>query len=195
MPERKLSNVNGAFCFLDDIGFALCAMKTPCTASVFLFAFLSPSFGASITVADPSTTLPGVAVETLSLLLDAGLPLKNIGNARFSLEAKNFHCDQYARGALDASDPVAGIPTIKCRIESENRKDTHTGRPFAEGRAMDDLLQKIQDSNVRGYVHFSDCAMGGYCGTFVKSIICTIDSTIQNYTNGGRWSCTFVDGQ
>jgi hypothetical protein len=34
----------------------------------------------------------------------------------------------------------------------------------------------------------------GYCGTFAKSIACTIDTNIQNFSNGGRWSCTFVDG-
>ena len=54
-------------------------------------------------------------------------------------------------------------------------------------------LQTIQDSSAAGGTVFTDCAMG-YCGTFAKSITCTIDTTIQNFSNGGRWSCTFVDG-
>jgi hypothetical protein len=35
----------------------------------------------------------------------------------------------------------------------------------------------------------------GYCGTFAKSIKCTIDTKIDNFSNGGRWSCVFTDGQ
>jgi hypothetical protein len=37
--------------------------------------------------------------------------------------------------------------------------------------------------------------VGGYCGTFARSISCTIDTTIDNLNNGGRWICTFTDGQ
>ncbi len=170
-------------------------MKTLSAASVYMLAFISPGFGASVTIPDRSTALPGVAAATLSLLVDAGSTIKNMGIGNFMVEAKNFHCDQYSRGPFDASDPLAGLPTIKCRIEAANLKDTHTGRPFAEGRAMSDLLQKIQDSGANGNVQFGDCAMGGYCGTFVKSITCTINTAIQDFNSGGRWACTFVDGQ
>jgi hypothetical protein len=31
----------------------------------------------------------------------------------------------------------------------------------------------------------------GYCGTFAKPIKCTIDTKIDNFSNGGRWSCDF----
>jgi hypothetical protein len=171
------------------------SMKTLRVASVYMLAFISPAFGASVTVLDTSTTLPGAAAATLALLIDAGSTIKNIGNGSFIVEVKNFHCDQYSRGPFDASDPLAGLSTIKCRIEAINLKDTHTGRPFADSRAMSDLLQRIQDSSVNGAVQFSDCAMGGYCGTFVKSITCTINTAIQNFSNDGRWTCTFVDGQ
>jgi hypothetical protein len=47
----------------------------------------------------------------------------------------------------------------------------------------------VQDA---GGVSFSDCAMG-YCGTFANSIKCTIDTTVDNFTDG-RWSCVFTDG-
>jgi hypothetical protein len=33
------------------------------------------------------------------------------------------------------------------------------------------------------------------CGVFAKSITCTIDTNIQNFGTGGRWSCAYVDGQ
>jgi hypothetical protein len=171
------------------------SMKTLRIASVYTLAFISPSFGASVTVPDTSTALPGVAAATLALLVDTGSTIQKIGSSNFIVEVKNFHCDQYSRGSFDASDRLAGLSTIKCRIEARNLKDTHTGRPFVDSRSMNDLLQRIQDTSVNGKVHFSDCAMGGYCGTFVKSITCTINTAIQNFNNGGRWTCTFVDGQ
>jgi hypothetical protein len=170
-------------------------MRTLRMASIFVLAFVSPSFGASVTVADTSTALPGVAAATLSLLVDAGATIKDIGSDKFIVEVKNFHCDQYSRAAFDASDRFAGLATIKCRTDARNLKDTDTGRPFAESRALNDLLQKIQDSSAHGEVHFSDCAMGGYCGTFAKSITCTINTAIPNFNKGGRWVCVFVDGQ
>jgi hypothetical protein len=90
----------------------------------------------------------------------------------------------------------AGLPTLKCRINSQNKRDASGGQPFAEGRAMVDLLQKVQDSKAGASPGpaFTDCAMG-YCGTFAKSIKCTIDTKIDNYSNGGRWSCDSADGQ
>lgn len=169
-------------------------MKTLHVASVYMLAFMSPSFGASVTVPDTSTALPEVAAATLALLVDAGSTIKKTGNGNFVVEIKNFHCDQYSRGAFDASDPLAGLSTIQCRIEARNIKDTRTGRPFADSRAMNDLLRKIQDTSAIGNVSFSDCAMGGYCGTFAKSITCTINTAVENFNNSGRWACTFVDG-
>jgi hypothetical protein len=170
-------------------------MKTVRIASVYILALISPSFGASVTVPDTSTALPGVAAATLALVVDAGLTIKKTESGKFIVEVRNFHCDQYSRDSFDASDRLAGLSTIKCRIEASNLKDTQTGRPFVDSRAMNDLLQRIQDASVNGNVHFSDCAMGGYCGTYVKSITCAINTAIQNFNNGGRWACTFVDGQ
>ena len=60
--------------------------------------------------------------------------------------------------------------------------------------ALRDLLQKIQESSASGGTTFIDCATG-YCGVFAKSITCTIDTNIQDFATGGRWSCTYVDGQ
>ena len=170
-------------------------MKTLHVASAYMLAFISPGFAASVTVPDTSIALPEVAATTLALLVDAGSTIKKTESGSFVVEIKNFHCDRYSRGAFDASDPLAGLSTLKCRSEARNIKDTRTGRPFADSRAMNDLLQKIQDSSVSENVHFSDCAMGGYCGTFAKTITCTINPAIENFNNGGRWACTFVDGQ
>ena len=154
----------------------------------------SPSIAASVTVSDASTALPGVAVAVASMLVDAGFVPQNIGDGNFAIEAKNFHCDHYSRMALDASNPRAALPTDQCRINAKNLKGTKTGQVFGNGRAMGDLLQLIQGAGGNGGVQFSDCAMGGYCGTFVKSIKCIINTGVENFKNGGRRICTFING-
>ena len=143
-------------------------------------------------MSDKSTALAGVASATTAILLDAGIKPRNAGRGVLTVEAKNFHCDQHSNAALDASSVRAGLPTLKCRTNSQNKRGATAGQAFGEGgRAMTDLLQKVQDG---GGVAFIDCAMG-YCGTFAKSIKCTIDTKIDNFSNGGRWSCDFTDGQ
>jgi hypothetical protein len=62
-------------------------------------------------------------------------------------------------------------------------------------RAILELLDRIQNSTASNNAVFTDCASGGYCGTFAKSIKCTINTAIANLSNGGRWSCEFKDGQ
>ena len=153
----------------------------------------TPGLAASVTVTDSSTVLPNAANDTTALLLDAGLTVRNAGGGKYVVVANNFHCDERNNGALDAADVHAGLETIKCRINSKNQKGTTAGTLFGDQRALRHLLQTIQDSSVAGGTVFTDCAMG-YCGAFAKSIICTIDTTIQNFSNGGRWSCTYVDG-
>ena len=154
----------------------------------------SAAGAASVTVPDNSTGLAGVAAATTALLLDAGVKPQNTGGGVFVLDAKNFHCDQNLNGALNASNVRAGLPALKCRINSQNKRGTSVGQPFGEGRAMTKLLQKVQGSNPPGGAAFSDCGMG-YCGIFAKSIKCTLDTKIGNFSNGGRWSCVFTDGQ
>jgi hypothetical protein len=121
------------------------------------------------------------------------MPAQNAGGGIYTVVAKNFHCDELNNGALGPSDVHAGLETLQCRINSKNQKGTKAGTPFGDQRALRHLLQTIQNSSVGGGTVFTDCATG-YCGTFAKSITCTIDTTIQNYSNGGRWSCTYVEG-
>src|SRR6476661_1079382 len=170
---------------------SICSMLA---ASACLVLAASAAGAASVTVPDNSTGLAGVAAATTALLLDAGLKPQNAGGGVFVVEAKNFHCDQQLNGALDASSVRAGLPTLKCRINSQNKRGTTAGQPFGEGRAMIELLQKVQGSHPPGGAAFSDCGMG-YCGIFARSIKCTIDTKISNFSNGGRWSCVFTDGQ
>jgi hypothetical protein len=149
---------------------------------------------ASVTVSDKSKELPGLARDTLALLIDAGLRVSGDGG-RFTVEAQAFHCDQHSNAPVDAADPHAGLPTVKCRINAKNERDTKSGAPFAEARAMTELLEKVENAAQNGGVAFADCAMGGYCGTFVRAIKCTIDTRVENLDNGGRFACTFTDGQ
>jgi hypothetical protein len=173
-------------------------MKILFAALICSLTMATAAHSASITVPDNSSALAGVAAATTALLLDSGLKPQNTGGGVFVVEAKNFHCDQNSNAAVDAKSVRAGLPTLKCRTNSPNKRGATAGPPFGEGRAMTDLLQKVQDSkagsSASGGAAFTDCAMG-YCGTFAKSIKCTIDTKIDNYSNGGRWSCVFTDGQ
>ena len=110
------------------------------------------------------------------------------------LDAKNFHCDQHLNGALDASSVRAGLPTLKCRINSQNKRGTTAGQPVRRGPGHDRAVAEGAGLEPPGGAAFSDCGMG-YCGIFAKSIKCTIDTKIGNFSNGGRWSCVFTDGQ
>jgi hypothetical protein len=169
-------------------------MKTVIVATICSVVMTSAALSASVTVSDKSAALSGVAPAATGLLLDAGLKPQNTGGGVFVVEARNFHCDQHSNAAADASGVRAGLPTLNCRINSQNKRDSTAGRVFAEGRAMADLLQKVQSTNGGGSPAFTDCGMG-YCGIYAKSITCTIDTKIDNFSNGGRWSCVFADGQ
>ncbi len=170
------------------------SVKLPLLVVAGLLSALSAADAASVTVSDTMPGLPGVALEATAMLVDAGLPVRGSGG-KLTVEVKGFHCDTRSNAPLDAADPHAGLPTLKCRINAKNEKDTKSGQPFAEARAMTHLLDKIQNAKDNGGVAFGDCAMGGYCGTFARAISCGIDTKIENFINGGRWSCTFTDGQ
>ena len=168
-------------------------VKVPLLVGVGLLSAVSAAAAASVTVSDTTPGLPGVAVEVTAMLVDAGLPVR--GSGKLTVEIKGFHCDSRSNAPLDAADPHAGLPTLKCRINAKNEKDGKSGQPFAEARALTHLLDKIQNAKDNGGVAFGDCAMGGYCGTFARSISCTIDTKVESFINSGRWSCTFTDGQ
>jgi hypothetical protein len=170
-------------------------ITAPMLVIVCSLTLFSPALAASVTVSDTSAALPGLALDATAMLLDAGLPVHAAGGGKFMVEAKGFHCDRRSNAPVDAADPHAGVPTLKCRINAKNIKDTKSGKPFAEARALSDLLDKVQSSGSNGGVAFSDCALGGYCGTFARAISCTIDTMIEKLNNGGRWTCTFTDGQ
>ncbi len=170
-------------------------MKAVWIAMICVPLAATTSFAASVTVPDSSASMPGVAAGTTAILLDAGLHAHSTGGGNFSLEAKKFHCDQYSNGPLDGSNPRAGLPTLKCRINSKNKKDTTLGQRFGDARAMMQMVDKVQNASGGGSIQLTDCASGGYCGAFAKSIKCTINTTIDNFNNGGRWACTFTDGQ
>ena len=169
-------------------------MKVPLLVVVCSLPMTSACLAASVTVSDTSSGLAGVAADTTALLIDAGVRVQNSGAGKLTVEIQGLHCDRRSNAPLDAADPHAGLPTLKCRINAKNERDTKTGQPFLEARAMMDLLQKIQDSKPGGGVAFGDCAMGGYCGTFA-AIRCTINTAVENFRDGGRWACTFTDGQ
>jgi hypothetical protein len=159
--------------------------------AVILFVTLTPAAATTITITDGATDLPETARETISILMDAGLPVRRIGDHRFVIEVHGFHCDLRSRGAYDPDDPRAGVPTRRCRVGAENGQDTRTGKTFGEGRALLGILEGI--AKQKG-LQFADCAMG-YCGAYAANIRCTINTTVESFDKGGRWACAYTDEQ
>ena len=161
------------------------AIKAVLAATLCSIVAMSPALSASVTLGG------NLGATTAALLLDAGVVLKKAEGGVFVLEAKNLHCDQYTNAAVDASNARAALPSIKCRINSRNKRGAQAGQTLGEGRAFAELLQKGQ---AEGRVEFTDCAMGGYCSMFAKAIRCTIDTKIDDFGDR-RWSCVFDDGR
>src|SRR5262249_38876088 len=110
-------------------------MKALLVASVLSSVLASAAVAATVTVPDNSTTLAGVAAAATALLLDAGLKPRNAGGGVLAGEAKNFHCDQLLNTATHALSMHAGLPTVKCRTNSPNKRGASAGPLFNDGRA------------------------------------------------------------
>jgi len=154
--------------------------------------FVSPfAFATSVTIKsdDTKAELQPLPQKTLSILTDAGLKLKAIGNGVFELRVEDIHCDSRHRGALESTEALAGIETLTCRYNSRNAQDTTAGRRLREAHDLSTVLGTLEND---GSIFFTDCAMG-YCGTWVPSIVCTVDTKIEEFV-AGRFQCTYTDG-
>jgi len=167
-------------------------LSIACLLAALFVVRAAPASAASITITDRVADLPETARETVGILMDAGIPARKVGDHRFVVEVHGFHCDLRSRDADDPDDPTAGVPTRKCRFGADSLQGTTAGKPFAEGRALLDILEEIAQKR-KGLV-FSDCGMG-YCGAYAPTIRCTINTKIESYEHGGRWACTYTDEQ
>jgi hypothetical protein len=151
-------------------------------------------FAATVIVSNDTGDLGNVAADMTAALLSSELVPLDVGDGQFALEAFYIHCSERSHTNWDSANPLAGLRTVVCRMNSEEGVDTKKGQVLADGQVLVDLLVKIQSSPNNGGVRFRDCAMGGYCGTFLKSIRCTINTLVEVSVRG-RWSCVLVDGQ
>ena len=133
--------------------------------------------------------LTEVPQELLGILLDQGLKLTKASNGLFTLKVSKIHCDILGRPALDTE--IAGIRTVKCRVNSEPVMFTKKGALVKEGRALVDVLTKIERDSEEA-IAFSDCSMGGKCSADVGTIICTVDTKIETFSEG-RFACTLAN--
>lgn len=134
---------------------------------------------------DPNEDRASIAVELISALRDGGLKFKAAENGTYSISAKNLRCDSRHNGALDSANPEAGVPSTKCRINTKNVRDSKRGSALLESSAVNSLLA--------GRLELGDCAMG-YCGLWIESLNCTVDTKVEEFIGGGRFSCTVDTG-
>lgn len=152
-----------------------------------LSCFLSAgAFAETITISDRDAdeNRAALAVELISTLRDGGLKFKKTKDGEFVVSARNIRCDSRHNGALGPEDPQAGVPTTKCRVNTENERDSRKGKAL-DSSALYNLL------GVR--LELGDCAMG-YCGLWAQSIHCTVDTKVEQFIGGGRFSCTVNTG-
>jgi hypothetical protein len=67
------------------------SVKVPRLVIVGLLSGVSAAPAASVTVSDTASGLPGVALDAIAMLVDAGLPLRSSGGGKLTVEVKGFH--------------------------------------------------------------------------------------------------------
>lgn len=134
--------------------------------------------------------LTDVPQALLSILTDHGFKLKLLGGEKYGITVKAIHCDFRHRAAYDG--PIGGIATEVCRYNSKNQIDSVKGHKLSDSHEFAQLVERVQNSQAGGGL-FTDCAMG-YCGTFVKTLTCTVDVKIQDFF-AGRFTCALTDAE
>ena len=163
---------------------------------LFVTASLSSlAMAGSITVGSGPAEHPALRqlpAETIGLLSDNGLTMNYLGRGVYEIALYDFHCDMRSRGPFGPEQPLAGISTTTCLMNSEDKADTTFGVPFSEGRILTSILGKLSEMAPMA-TSFTSCAAGGYCGTFASSIVCKVNTRVADQADG-RYTCTYTDG-
>lgn len=139
-----------------------------------LLALSTSAYAGKVTIASDEnksvrSKLSEVPAELVGIMLDQGIKKRDLGHGVFEFLAKNIHCDYRNHNEYD----VAGVSSEVCRLNSTNKRDTKIGQRLYDGRSLALQLSKIQ-TEIKD-IYFTDCGMG-YCGTFVKSIRCAVNT-------------------
>lgn len=131
---------------------------------------------------DPDESKATAALETITILRNSGLSFKALSEGVFQISAKNILCETSHNGALGGENPDASVARNSCRINSSHKQHSKKGKRLAESSPLLEILNRFE---------LSDCAMG-YCGTFLTSLDCTVDTKVDSFNGQGRFSCTLV---
>ena len=129
---------------------------------------------------DADNTKAVLPARLISLLSDAKLPLKAGKNGVYTIEAKKLFCKRGYRTAIEPSNPLFEIGTSSCFINSAQGSQP-SGTEISQADGLFDFFSDKLD--------LTDCAMGGRCYTWVKSVICSIDTKIEIPQGAGRFTC------
>jgi len=141
------------------------------------------AFAQTITLSDrdPNEERAEIPALLVSTLIGSGLKFRALNDGIYAITAKNVHCESRHNGPLGAENPMAGVPTQICRVNSEEVRDSTRGRRLGEASALWELLVRME---------IGDCSLGGYCAAFMKSVNCTVDTNVEALKASGRFACT-----
>lgn len=129
------------------------------------------------------------AQELIAVLQDSGVKLMPTSKSNiFKMIISNINCSYFSMAAYD--NELGGLSRVACYREAKSiGAFNKTGILMNESRTLQTLLSDISGSTAADPEHyFMDCAMGK-CGGSLKRIYCEVNTTVETFKSGGRFTC------
>lgn len=155
-------------------------MKTV-TMLLMLLAAGAANAGQTFTVKDdPANAL-------LVALVNGGSTLvrETATSSRYSILIKDLTCHHQANYARE--DERMGIASLNCKQNSD--ATGMRGKALGQSLALDEAIQGAFEAAKVDIDYYIDCAMGGRCFGMLKSLKCTVDTSVESTHDSGRFSC------
>lgn len=138
-------------------------------------AVLASSSSVTINSNDAVMELGDVPQNLMAVLLDNKIAQVEIKPNVFEVSVKNVRCDFSSRDAMFPDSSEAGLALVKCYKDAVVERNGN-GTKLIESRYLYSVLETIEKYTD---LAISDCAMGGRCSSFVRTITCKVDLNVE----------------
>jgi hypothetical protein len=121
--------------------------------------------------------------QIMATFVDQGFKQTEVSTNVYDLTIKGLRCDLQSNDALYPDYSNGGLPSVKCYVNAD-LETGGVGTPVQESRYIQSLISLIE---AKAGGEYTDCAMGGKCTSFIKSIKCRIDENQDEMKNA--FSC------